>query len=227
MSKKTIWPEWIDDRIPTREDADFDNEVLFYNSKNDVFQYCHWKHIEFGDNWQRITGIHNGDYIFKYLATPEECEARKKEQAWKPESVSFHKGENGIAFSVQGSYEAEKNEDANPWIPGNEPDRSDFYELTISGKKETIFGRWYSGTRNWSLVFMGDIELTEIIAYRKPKHSKPYVPPEPERELLCPFCHSNECRIDKYEDFECESCGVHIPTRNEYDIFELYDKLNP
>jgi len=53
---------------------------------------------------------------------------------------------------------------------------------------------------------------------------------EPERELLCPFCESENCEVF-IEGFFCKGCGSKIINsdvqriNNEY-IFYIHDKLN-
>jgi len=199
MSEKTIWPEWRNYLCPTREDGKW---VIVYR-KDEKEKFLCYLFSQVSDNmtWCKEPAEWEKRYPenwYDILATPEECEARKK----------------GL--------------EDNPWIPGNEPEKEMEYEITFEDKKVSVgyYGKqdneWFKCYVKWKTQKW---YKPHIIAYKPLELSEPYVPPG--RELRCPFCDSGKCEIDEHEDFGCYSCGAHLPVKSKYDIFEIYDKLNP
>jgi len=205
MSEKTAFPEWkqASDGMPRKSLAYF--SVIGYDGTR-IF-CCNPKWIERNWYWAYWT---EGDYSndFSEVANPSECEARKKE-------THFVTG-NG-SNSPEGLI-------TNPWVPGNEPEKKGWYEITAKNKVDSYVAILsFSKTDEYSR--WDDISDNEIIAYKPITLSEPYVPPAPERELLCPFCDSKKNTFNAH--FECEPCGAKIPYVSKKRLFEIYDKLNP
>lgn len=248
MSEKTIWPEWNkkSDRLPG---------VLDYNREGNIFVYLHKAWVSkyniadieesFITHWAKAPDGARDKYSNDNIATPAECEARKKEQKPLPENIYDYKEvHNDFAKKVSAQMKKDGtatietevfNDDGgiliprelcdNPWIPGNEPENSGWYEITFIGGHILIDD--YDGAC-WA-----NFRTDKIIAYKPFKFSEPYVPPEPERELLCPFCQKESVDVlpGLPRRFGCSICSFVLPYKGtleqakEY-FYKIYDKIN-
>lgn len=110
------------------------------------------------------------------------------------------------------------------WTPGNKPEKDGWYQTSYCqggvGILQFREGKWPKG---WAIDLM--------TAYAPIHLKEHYVKPKPERELLCPFCQSNDdCGIDKWGGtmgFFCNICMARLPGIQKERTFEIYDKLNP
>jgi len=247
MKEKTIWPDWIDDRLPQKEDGDKDGNILIYNpdvgqlfenyksiisgcrikeAVSYIISYLHYTIVRDGQSWTEMTASGGRTYS-DFIASPVECESRKKEQVEMPNEIEYECakcqeefiGNDGVCPLCGYGKET------NPWIPGDTPNTWGMYELTyeIEGDEHYSVG---------AMIFDEDKQEWEkpiginekIIAHKAWVFSPPYVPPE--RELLCPFCDSMNCSM-KYEGewFHCRMCSACLK-ENKKGIFEIYEKLN-
>lgn len=155
----------------------------------------------------------------------EECEARKKEL-------------NDHTLDTLNYATSSFN---NGWIPGNEPETSGWYEITLENGELDV-EKYFKNDETWGTTWRGGSHKN-IIAYKPITLSEPYVPPEPERELLCPMCklkgwgeepcrigfHSNDSYTLYYWQCDRRECrGTNFKTEKEAteNLFEIYDKLN-
>lgn len=117
----------------------------------------------------------------------------------------------------------------NGWIPGDEPEKDGWYEVAFGEDAVIKVCISYYSAKTFHLY-----EEWGIIAHKPITLSEPYKPPEPERELLCPFCNE---QINIYSDstgfyFACERDLMRLPGSNTEKeakkfLFDIYDKLNP
>lgn len=119
----------------------------------------------------------------------------------------------------------------NGWIPGNEPEKDDFYQITITKEYCTEYQKdvkicfYWKGSTGWQAV-----PNISVIAYAPIKLKEPYKPPEPERE----FEFNREYIEKEVSDYvylwRNKITGTPTPSQNgEYlrKILErIYDKLN-
>lgn len=221
MTEKTIWPEWI--RLECNGLTDM--KMIKYDTAQTIY-YDNLTNVMVGHNDKRYGYTHYAnvskeemntfnDKLIDHIATPSECEARKKELQLK-ETVEL----------------SGKNADVdNPWIPGNEPEKEGWYELTLKNKAYSI--DFYTGEIWMNLKRLGFYPIT---AYKKINTSNPYQPPEPERELLCPFGCDGHIQISRFKAcgyyyWYCAESGCRGRDEKEKEncikhLHKTYDKLN-
>lgn len=216
MSEKTIFADWRKNRASTKKDGN-DRGVILYSYQGKMFAAAPgYKPCDF---WTTVKNSFTLQDIKRY-ATPEECEARKKEEKEKFFVSKFNDDWKTVDVSkIKFDYEAGLNvkttllKPEEDWIAGNEPEKEGYYQVTGGLDMQNVRIEYFSNDNGWPYHF-------SIIAYAPIKLKEPYVPPEP--ELKCPFCQSKDCGIDKYKAFKCNTCRA-ILTKEI--IFELHDKF--
>lgn len=243
--EKSIWPDWKKYRTPEEKEG---SVVFSYNEGNDYVKesivIVEYHKIRVGQYWSKYDKKEINKYsayglFINLIATPQECEARKKEG----KSIGYWKakkeGDGGIL--VPELSEARNKLPAtgevpasnytipmppvkecikdNPWIPGNEPENVGEYEVTLEITGTVQIDYW-NGV-DWE-------DGNKAIAYKRIHLSSPYV--KPERKLRCPFCNSKD--YNKGEningiDFYCKNCKSIIRDKTRKEFFKIYDKLNP
>ena len=228
--EKKIFPQW-NKRSEGRPEAyvlqnlfgiskQSDSTILILEDKHGDIDFCYERKCY--DNsayiYWAIHSISHPDseragYDISEVANYKECEARKAVME-NPGKVLGEASQ--LVRDIKKSYD---------WIPGNEPEKTGWYEVTYE-RGEALVSRYWkfiAPGNHGDRFFWNNYCKGMIIAYKPITLSDPYV--KPERELRCPICTSNDCGIDEDDGyFFCKDCCQIKVTKEQ--IFKIYDKLN-
>jgi len=224
--------------IKTKEPTEGEGGILVPSKKTNKFDYPDGlcltdriisdakriaeQSIEFSKEFKKLESDNKKENNDEWIPG-NECEAREKAEEYsEKETWECEKCQEEFSNKDGVCPVCEHGKETNPWIPGSEPEKEGWYEVTR--KSGEVSPDYFIGDNEW--IYW---QSRYILAHQPITLSDPYIPPESERELRCPFCDSDDYNKGEDEngiDFYCKKCKSIIRDKTKKELFEIYDKLN-